>query len=61
MRKKQIERYQAYLDEDQLENLLKDISYLNNEFNKFLIESSFANKEKFSEYLEDIDRLTLWN
>ena len=51
VRKRQQERYADLLADDVRENLEKDRSYLNNEFNKFLIESSFTKKAEFAEAL----------
>lgn len=43
-----------------MEDLKRDRSYLTNEFNKFLIECSFPNKEQFAVALGALDPLELW-
>lgn len=50
-------RYEEYLTEEVLQRVKEDRSYLTNEFNKFLIESSFANKAEFAEALTQINPL----
>lgn len=44
LRSREREVYEPYLNEDQLDNLSRDKSFFENEFNKFLIESNFQNK-----------------
>jgi hypothetical protein len=60
LRRREREVYEEYLSEDRLELLLQDKSYLENEFNKFLIESHFANKEEFCLELGKRDSVDLW-
>ncbi len=55
VQKRQEMRYGEYLAEDVVEGLKEDRSFLNNEYNKFLIESSFARKAEFAEALSQLD------
>ena len=49
--------YQPFLTEEQQERLSQDQSFLENEFNKFLIESVFKNKGEFGVELGRMEKI----